>query len=684
VENAPLVSIVMPTYNGSRYIDQAIQSCIEQTYVNWELIIVDDASTDNTPSIIERFVDQDPRIYSIRHAQNRKLPGALNTGFRQAHGEYFTWFSDDDLYLPNAIQEMVTFLEENPDVGLTYTDFTFIDAEGQPLETISVEPPETIGIHNPTGLCHLYRRCVQDAVGDYAEDLFLVEDLDFWIRAFSKFKVKPLHKNLAYYRQHGASLTGTRGRCVYPLHEEVLRRHLPTMHWMNNEMSAYAYLRLAKKAVLGRDVARAAKYTVKAARFSPSYVIKKSFGKFIAREPQSPTQLEQASVSPTMPHVVWLYTQNPNETLDSATWLETTQELRKLGWKVTLVTPGQQGIQQVRGIETLGIPRPNWYLLGQMKFHADFVRLLNRQSEDVDVVLFHPLSALWLMPLRYLRVFNRKRKPLFVMDSRTLHMTREDKQSFKDKLRKHFYGLMHHLANHWTDGQVAITSRLAKAVGIPQKRLWGVWSSGVNAERFASVQVYRKWNITGEPIRLVYVGSLNYERNLMALCRAVKRANDEGLCFSLIIVGEGTEKADLEKFASTTYGQIYVFPAVPHEQVPHVLAQAHVGVLPFPDEEKFRVSSAIKLFEYMASGLPIMSTRIVAHTDVVGEGQCAFWADDASEQGLLGALKQIWCAQESLAEMGTQASLAVEDWTWAASAQKLKTALEKGLAEQQR
>jgi glycosyltransferase involved in cell wall biosynthesis len=684
VGHTPLVSIVMPTYNGSRYIDQAIQSCIGQTYLNWELIIVDDASTDSTPDIIEQYIDQDPRIYSIRHNQNRKLPAALNTGFRQAHGDYFTWFSDDDLYLPNALHEMVSFLEANPDVGLTYTDFTYIDSEGQPFESISVEPPETLGIHNPTGLCHLYRRCVQEAVGDYAEDLFLVEDLDFWIRAFSKFKVEALHKNLAYYRQHQASLTGTRGRRVYPLHERVLKRHLPSMHWMTKDMRAYAYLRLAKKALLGKDLVRAGQYTLKAVGFSPRYVVGKSVSKFITRKSQQPDGLELASVSPTFHKLVWLYTQSPAETLDSATWLETTQELRKMGCDVTLVTPGSKGLQQVRGIETFGIPRPSWYLLGQIKFHLDFVRLLRKQWKDADIVLFHPMSALWLMPLRFMRTLSRKRKPLFVMDSRTLHMTRGDKQTRKDKLRKQFYDLMHRLANDWTDGQVAITQRLAEAVGIPSKRLWGVWSSGVNAERFAAAHSYRKWNNTGEPIRLVYIGSLNYERNLMALCRAVKRANDTGLCFSLIIVGEGTEQTDLERFASTTYGQIYVFPAVPHEQVPHILAQAHVGVLPFPDEEKFRVSSAIKLFEYMASGLPIMSTRIVAHTDVIGDGAYAFWAEDATEQGLFNTLQQVWRSQAHLADMGTQASVAVEDWTWTATAQKLKTALEKGLAEHQR
>ena len=87
----PLVSIVLPTHNGARYLEQAVQSCLDQTYRNWELIIVDDASTDETPALIARLVAADSRIRSIRNEVNQKLPGALNTGFAQARGEYLTW-----------------------------------------------------------------------------------------------------------------------------------------------------------------------------------------------------------------------------------------------------------------------------------------------------------------------------------------------------------------------------------------------------------------------------------------------------------------------------------------------------------------------------------------------------------------------------------------------------------------
>ena len=92
----PLISIVLPSYNGARYVCESIDSCLRQSYHNWELIIVDDASTDDTPSIIAEYVARDHRIRSIRNAVNRRLPGSLNIGFADASVQFLTWTSDDN------------------------------------------------------------------------------------------------------------------------------------------------------------------------------------------------------------------------------------------------------------------------------------------------------------------------------------------------------------------------------------------------------------------------------------------------------------------------------------------------------------------------------------------------------------------------------------------------------------
>src|SRR5918994_1870306 len=143
-EPEPLISIVLPTYNGSRYLREAIDSCVAQTYQNWELIVVDDCSTDATPGIVAEYVGRDPRIKSIRHETNKKLPQALNTGHAAARGHYLMWTSDDNRLLTFAIEELTAFLEHNPRVGLVYADSVLIDKTGRYVRDYPAQPASAL------------------------------------------------------------------------------------------------------------------------------------------------------------------------------------------------------------------------------------------------------------------------------------------------------------------------------------------------------------------------------------------------------------------------------------------------------------------------------------------------------------------------------------------------------------
>ncbi|MBI4644114.1 MAG: glycosyltransferase, partial [Deltaproteobacteria bacterium] len=183
----PLISIVLPVYNGSRYLAESIDSCLAQTYENWELIIVDDCSTDSTPDIIAHYVGLDRRIRSVRHEVNRKLPGALNTGFAQARGEYLTWTSDDNRFRPETLAELLAFLEAHPEVDFVYADFSLIDSQGQWLLRVTVKDPEALAYTNCVGPCFLYRRRVREQVGDFSAAYTGVEDYEYWLRTALAF-----------------------------------------------------------------------------------------------------------------------------------------------------------------------------------------------------------------------------------------------------------------------------------------------------------------------------------------------------------------------------------------------------------------------------------------------------------------------------------------------------------------
>lgn len=380
------------------------------------------------------------------------------------------------------------------------------------------------------------------------------------------------------------------------------------------------------------------------------------------------------------PHVVWVSPVDPAQTLDAATWLETTAQLRALGWEVTLVGQGGNGSQLVRGIEMVCLPRPKVYLLGQLLYHWHVIRFLLNQWNKIDVILFQHTSGFCLLPLRLVRFFTSRRHPLLVMDTRDI----DEYQPWQIKVRLRLW--LHHftfaVANQLADGQTTITTRLAALIGLAPQTLLGVWPSGVKPDQFAQAAARRQWPRADQPIQLIYLGVLTRNRNLLPLCRAVVRANQAGMAFIFSIYGKGEMAEALQLFASGSDDAVRLLPPVPHEQVVQLLAQAHIGVtsLPHQADQKYQASSPIKLFEYMAAGLPILATRNVCHTDIVGEGAYAFWVDEICPAAFLKALTQIWQQRSRLPELGQQAALAVEGWTWRAAAEKLGKALEQGVS----
>jgi len=200
----PRISIVLPTYNGAKYIRKSIDSCLNQTYANIELIIVDDGSTDETPRIIKAYLDK--RIKYFRHKKNKGLPHALNTGFANATGEYLTWTSDDNYYDKNAIEKMCNFLQAGS-CEFVYCDYyTFKNDDFSIKKLISL--PEQVAFENtnPVRACFLYSRRVKEIIGEYDPDTELAEDYDYWIRVSKKFHICHLAEPLYFYRIHNESL----------------------------------------------------------------------------------------------------------------------------------------------------------------------------------------------------------------------------------------------------------------------------------------------------------------------------------------------------------------------------------------------------------------------------------------------------------------------------------------------
>jgi glycosyltransferase involved in cell wall biosynthesis len=373
------------------------------------------------------------------------------------------------------------------------------------------------------------------------------------------------------------------------------------------------------------------------------------------------------------PSVLWVFPGSLADALDSATWIETSAELSKLGWNVTLVATDVPAGGAREGVNVICLPRPHVYLIGLIAYHVLLLRKVARSLGSIDVVLCHQDSAPFLLPIALLRRLRCLTGPKIVMDSRTVGM---DTVSLRGKLHDAYFRAVHRLANSLADGQTAITRHMAEVVGIPDRQLLGLWPSGVKVEDFRRATSIRRWPESDEPLRLVYIGVLRPERNLLALCDGVRLARSAGAVVTLEFIGEGPLRPELERYAGESGpGAISVRHAVPHSLVPEALATGHVGVLPFRDETKIRVSSFIKLFEYMAAGLPILATRVVAHTDVLQDSECVFWAEDGSPEALASAIGTAYARKLELKGMSERIALAADAWSWQTSARQLSDAL---------
>ena len=210
-----LVSILMPAYNGEVYIQQAIESVTAQTYPNWELIVVDDGSTDNTAKILAAY--KDPRI-QYTYQENRGQAAALNRGLDLAQGEYITTLDTDDWYSPNSLLDRASFLDKNSEFGVVYGDGYYCDVTGKVLQRFSQYRIGNIDgdvydilIATPffgTGGNVMVRREVFETYQiRYDESIVWCQDYDIYIRIAEKAAFGVVDTVTIWYRLHEANMT---------------------------------------------------------------------------------------------------------------------------------------------------------------------------------------------------------------------------------------------------------------------------------------------------------------------------------------------------------------------------------------------------------------------------------------------------------------------------------------------
>jgi glycosyltransferase involved in cell wall biosynthesis len=205
-KNRPLVSILITTFNSERYIREALESALSQSYRNIEVVVVDGGSTDGTRGIIESCPDG--RLRAMFPGKRLGIKEARNVLFREARGQFITFLDADDVYLPRKVEEEIAFLETCPEFAAVYCDLRyFFDGAPQKLYRHRYKFPsgdlfrellEKMFITNTT---FMFRRSVYEALGGYDESLGMVEDWDYFLRmARAGFKIGFLDKDLVRFR----------------------------------------------------------------------------------------------------------------------------------------------------------------------------------------------------------------------------------------------------------------------------------------------------------------------------------------------------------------------------------------------------------------------------------------------------------------------------------------------------
>ncbi|MCU0532598.1 MAG: glycosyltransferase [Hydrococcus sp. Prado102] len=258
---APKVSVVMSVYNGSRYLRQSIESILNQTRTDFEFVIVNDGSTDNSWEILTEYANLDRRIVLLDNKENIGLTKSLNKGLAQAQGDYIARQDADDVSLPNRLEKQATLLNERAEIVLCSCDIESIDGEGRPIHKIQrVCPPDIVAwyllfYNHLAGHSQvMFRRKPVIELGGYCENYRYSQDYELWCRLVKVGKIAIVSEILLQQRFHQTSISaqksGEQEACLLMqveknleniLNEALEQNEVKELHgfWIGHFWSAY-------------------------------------------------------------------------------------------------------------------------------------------------------------------------------------------------------------------------------------------------------------------------------------------------------------------------------------------------------------------------------------------------------------------------------------------------------------
>jgi CMP-N-acetylneuraminic acid synthetase len=232
IKNNPLITVYITNYNYEAFIQQSIESVLNQTYQDFELFIIDDGSTDNSKEIIEYYRDNEK--VTIIYQQNKGLNITNNVAMRASNGKYLMRLDADDFLEPQALDKMSTVLENDLELGLVFPDYFYIDLDGNKTgqeKRHNFNKEVSLYDQPAHGACTMIRLAFLKKLGGYNESFTCQDGYDLWIKFITHYKVTNINEPLFSYRRHGKNLTGNEFRILstrQQIKETFVKQHFNT------------------------------------------------------------------------------------------------------------------------------------------------------------------------------------------------------------------------------------------------------------------------------------------------------------------------------------------------------------------------------------------------------------------------------------------------------------------------
>ena len=230
----PTVSVIIATYNRENFIREAIDSVLKQTYTDYEIIVIDDASEDNTENIVQDYINKNPKIKYIKNDQNLGIARTRNKGLRLASGIYIAPLDSDDYWMDrDKLKKQVEFLNANPDYALLGGGIMHIDAQSKPIKKVLFPVYDSVIRNiilqfNPFAQSTLlFRKNVALECGGYSIEYKICDDYELWLKMGLKYKFTNIPQILAGYRIHGGNITHTKRLTAAREILEIVRIYAP-------------------------------------------------------------------------------------------------------------------------------------------------------------------------------------------------------------------------------------------------------------------------------------------------------------------------------------------------------------------------------------------------------------------------------------------------------------------------